>query len=292
MFATALLMCKVDEKDVDLIRAVEAGATPLGIKKLLVAHIHNQDPLPAPLVGLVEPPPPPRPPELDEAVTRLAAALPGIEVEGVVRAGPPEYVLAQLVDEFAVDLFIMGRNPAQGTTPGWGSASRKLLRLTTCSALVIPRGAALDLSSVVVGLDFSQYSTMALAVACQVSSHVKAIYQFDAKVPAAGGMKEEPFRQQVEQRAREHLDKDILPWLPRGAAPELIIHPGGKVAEALFEHAGTKPIIMGSRGLTPLAAMLLGSSADRVAGRSPGPVLIVRKKGNHMGLLAGLFHRS
>jgi nucleotide-binding universal stress UspA family protein len=49
---------------------------------------------------------------------------------------------------------------------------------------------------------------------------------------------------------------------------------------------------MGSRGLTPLAAMLLGSSADRVAGRSPGPVLIVRKKGNHMGLLAGLFHRS
>ena len=49
---------------------------------------------------------------------------------------------------------------------------------------------------------------------------------------------------------------------------------------------------MGSRGLTPLAALLLGSSADRVAGRSKGPVLIVRRKGSVLGLVERLFHKN
>ena len=66
---------------------------------------------------------------------------------------------------------------------------------------------------------------------------------------------------------------------------------GGKVADVLIAYAKADPIVMGSRGLTPLAALLLGSSADRTAGRSQGPVFIVRKKGSTMSLVERLFHR-
>ena len=44
--------------------------------------------------------------------------------------------------------------------------------------------------------------------------------------------------------------------------------------------------------MTPLAALLLGSSADRVAGRALGPVLIVRRKGSVLGLLERLVHKA
>lgn len=292
MFPTALVMLGLDGKDDSILAAVVAGAPKLGVRHVIVAHIHNRDPLPAPLVGLVAPPEPVAPAGLGEAVARLREALPGVEVEGLNRSGPPEYVLCSLTEEFDVDLFVMGRDQSRGEEAGWGSASRKILRQTTCSALVVPVTSKLDLSRVVVGFDFSQYSQMALAVACQIAGAATALYQFDTKVPVAGGIKQRGFKAKVAERAQDHLDTEILPWLTEGCTPDLVVHPGGRVAEALIGEAGDAPIVMGSRGLTPLAALLLGSSADRVAGRAKGPVLIVRRKGSVLGLVERLFHKN
>lgn len=292
MFPTALVMLGLDGKDDSILDALSVGAAKLGVQRVIVAHIHNRDPLPAPLVGLISPPEPAPPAGLKEAVAQIEAALPDVQVEGLNRSGPPEFVLARLTEEFDVDLFIMGRDQARGGEAGWGSASRKILRQTTCSALVVPVTSKLDLSRVVVGFDFSHYSNMALAVACQIAASATALYQFDDKVPVAGGIKQDGFKAQVEARAQAHLDSEILPWLTEGCKPGLVVHPGGKVADALINEAGEAPIVMGSRGLTPLAALLLGSSADRVAGRSKGPVLIVRRKGSVLGLVDRLFHKN
>jgi nucleotide-binding universal stress UspA family protein len=292
MFPTVLVMLGLDGKDDSILDALSTGAPKLGVQRVIVAHIHNQDPLPAPLVGLVAPPEPAAPAGLAEAVSRLQSALPGVAVEGLNRAGPPEYVLTRLTEEFDVDLFVMGRDQARDNEAGWGSASRKILRQTTCSALVVPVTSQLDLSRVVVGFDFSQYSNMALAVACQIAEKATVLYQFDNKVPVAGGIKQDGFKAQVAARAQAHLESEVMPWLKEGCSPDLVVHPGGKVADALIGEAGEAPIIMGSRGLTPLAALLLGSSADRVAGRSKGPVLIVRRKGSVLGLVERLFHKN
>jgi nucleotide-binding universal stress UspA family protein len=293
MFPTVLVMLGLDHKDDAILDALVAGASKLGVVRVLVAHIHNRDPIPAPLVGLVSMEEPPRPAGLDAAVASLSERLPGVSVDGMHRSGPPEYVLASLTEEFDVDLFVMGRDKAEGGSAGWGSASRKIVRQTTCSALVVPVGSTLDLSRVVVGFDFSQYSNMALAVACQIADSALAVYQYDDKVPAAGGLKQAPFKSQIEQAFRDHLQREVMPWLGKSCGgPELVAHGGGRVAEALLGHAGDSPIIMGSRGLTPLAALLLGSSADRVAGRATGPVLIVRKKGSVLGLFERLVHKN
>lgn len=292
MFPTALVMLGLNGKDDSILDALAAGAGKLGVRRVIVAHIHNRDPLPAPLVGLVAAPDPVSPAGLGAAVARLRGALPGVEVDGLNRSGPPEYVLSRLTEEFDVDLFVMGRAQARGGEAGWGSASRKILRQTTCSALVVPVTSQLDLSHMVVGFDFSQYSKMALAVACQIAESATALYQFDTNVPVASGLKMEAFKSQVAARAQAHLDTEILPWLTEGCTPELRVRSGGRVADALIEEAGEAPIVMGSRGLTPLAALLLGSSADRVAGRARGPVLIVRRKGSVLGLAERLFHKN
>ena len=48
---------------------------------------------------------------------------------------------------------------------------------------------------------------------------------------------------------------------------------------------------LSSRGLSRIATVLLGSTAERVAGLCDGPLLVVRRKGEVIGLLEGLFHR-
>jgi nucleotide-binding universal stress UspA family protein len=46
--------------------------------------------------------------------------------------------------------------------------------------------------------------------------------------------------------------------------------------------------VVGSRGLTPLAAVLLGSTAERLGGRCRQPLLVDRPKGAHHGLFTAI----
>lgn len=295
VFPHVLVMLGLDHRDDSVIRALVASAKRLGMKTVCVCHIDNRDPVSGPLVGLTpDEATREEPAELVAAAARLEDELPDhIEVKVRHLVGPTEAVLVKAVDEHDVDLVVMGRNPAIDGQPGWGSSRRKLLRLTTCSVLVVPHGSELDWSRVVCGMDFSQCAKAALGVACGSADSVDAVYQYDPKAVVEAGRKQEEFRQQVATNARKLLERDVLSKVGDGMArPNLIVHPGGKVADVLIRYAQTSPIVMGSRGMTPLAALLLGSSADRVAGRAVGPVLIVRQKGSVLGLLERLVHKA
>lgn len=293
-FPKVLVMLGLDHRDQSVLDALELGAEALGAADVHVCHVSNRDPLPPVLASLGQAEVPSAPPELQAAVDRLREAF---GTRRVVHShhliGPPEVVLSDVIEKLDVDLVIMGRNPAVDGQPGWGSARRKLLRLTTCSVLVVPHGTALNLDRIVCGLDFSDFAKTALSVACRLGTGVDAVYQYDPSAVSDGGQKREDFREKVANAAERHLAENVLVDSGPGfARPNLIVHPGGKVAEVLIRYAGEAPIVMGSRGLSPLAAMLLGSSADRVAGRALGPVLIVRRKGTVLGLLERLVHRG
>ena len=96
----------------------------------------------------------------------------------------------------------------------------------------------------------------------------------------------------IRARAEKHLETELMPLLQSEVPPRVVVHDGGRVADALISEAGDAPIVLGSRGLSPLARLLIGSSADRVAGRSRSPVLVVRKKGDTLNLFERLFHKA
>jgi nucleotide-binding universal stress UspA family protein len=293
MFKNVLVMLGLDHRDNSVLDAVIEAAPLLGFERLSLAHIHNRDPLPGPLAALAGSRTlPEAPPELEEARARVAAALPGQVVEALHLVGIPEVELRAAVDSHDIDLVVLGRNPAVDGQPGWGSSRRKLLRLTTCSVLVVPYGSHLNLERVVLGMDFSQYATLCLGVACRIAKGIDCVYQYDTSTLGDSGVKHAEFREKLHQHAREWFD-EILPQIGYGGRrPNFIAHSGGKVADVLIGYAKHDPIVMGSRGLTPLAALLLGSSADRTASHSLGPVFIVRKKGATMNLMERLFHRT
>lgn len=62
------------------------------------------------------------------------------------------------------------------------------------------------------------------------------------------------------------------------AVPELITGlPASRIVE-LAEREGARLIVIGSRGLTGLSSILVGSVAERVAQHAPMPVVIVKSK--------------
>jgi nucleotide-binding universal stress UspA family protein len=54
---------------------------------------------------------------------------------------------------------------------------------------------------------------------------------------------------------------------------------------------GADAVAVGSHGRTRLAAVLMGSTAERIAVRATLPVLLVRDKAERLGLLDSLVHR-
>lgn len=289
MYPKALVMLALDPRDHTVVEALVASAARMGVRDVRVAHVHARDPFPAALAPPLAPTD--RPELLDRAVEELRQRLPGCSVVGVHAVGRPDEELAHIIEAEDIDLLVIGRSRAEGGKDGWGPRGRKLLHAITCSALVVPEGARLDLADVVVGFDFSHCSAEALSIATHIADRVEAVYQYDLAAAGTGALTAEEFQIQLSGNALNHFEGTVLPQLGPVPRPELVVIPGADPAGVLVSVAGERPIVMGSRGLTRLALMLLGSTAETVAGMAEGPVLIARKKGETTGLLEGLIHR-
>lgn len=292
MYPNALIMLAMDERDASLLDGIVAAAGGLGIQSVRLVHVSATDPLPKGLLAGIDLPDPPPPAGLQQAVHTLQAALPGVEVTGEFAVGAPAEVLAQLIETHDVDLMVLGRSKAAtDDTPAWGPHGRHLLRTVSCSVLMVPQGASLSLDEVVVGLDFSSNAGEALRVATAVAGSVRAVCQYDAAVSGSGAITEAEFEQALRENAEKHFERDLLPLIGDAPRPALEIAAGPRASAVLIEKAGDGLLIVGSRGLSRVATLLLGSTAENLAGRARGPLLIVRKKGEVMGFFEGLVHR-
>jgi nucleotide-binding universal stress UspA family protein len=156
---------------------------------------------------------------------------------------------------------------------------------------VVPEGSRLDLTHAVVGLDFSAHAAHALGVACRLTDTATAVCQYDPRVATQGGLSQAEFGVELTRNARSHFDTVVRPKLPEGEAPRFEVLAGVQASDVLLDRAGDAVLVVGSRGLNKLATVLLGSTAELLAGRARGPVFIIRKKGEVLGLLEGLFRR-
>ena len=84
--------------------------------------------------------------------------------------------------------------------------------------------------------------------------------------------------ERVTKRIHKVMENRMAPRID-GDPPEIKVIGAGKVADSLIAEAGDGLLVVGSRGITRLAWVLLGSAANRVAARARGPVLVVREKG-------------
>jgi len=232
--------------------------------------------------------------ELDarEAWARLQKDIPGTsDATFAVVTANPMTALVVACREHNAGLLVLGMH-GPSSRAGVGALAGRCVRAAESDVLLIAEGKSGPFKRIVVGIDFSEHSRAALAMAmrfaAQDGSEVHAIHVF--KGPWAGlqfrphPMADDPGAQaKYRDLLRANLEAFCRPerpemqWThPRFELVEASSH-GSGIAEYL-RTSGADLVMLGTRGKTNLRDVFLGSTAERVVRDSPCSVLAIRAK--------------
>ena len=195
-----------------------------------------------------------------------------------------------------VDLIVMGRKIEMN---GSGKLAAKFARLVLCSMLFVPEGFTPRLDKVVVSVDYSNTSGLALDAALYIREHtpVDIIIHHAYDVPTGyhyTGKTHDEFQEIMGQNALDDAHEFIS---KRGLDTADFSYnmmydneddPGERAYECATE-SNAAMIIMSSRGRTGMASLLLGSVAEKmVQYDSKVPLIIIKNKKENLGFFDAL----
>jgi nucleotide-binding universal stress UspA family protein len=201
------------------------------------------------------------------------AAREGLDIEVRFQTGSPVYgeILAA-AEDIKPQLIIMGRKGKSGLERLLvGSVTARVIGSTSYKVLVVPRKAVLSLNKILVASDGSPAGHKAGQIALDIAKRTGC--QLTAVTAGYGELDPKQAKTIVRELAAEAKRQDI-PLIP--------LTPGGRPEDAIIQVATAKEtnlIIMGSRGLTGLKRLFMGSVAERVIGQAACPVLVVKDAG-------------
>ncbi|MEZ4700973.1 MAG: universal stress protein [Rhodothermales bacterium] len=235
--------------------------------------------------------------ELQHRVATTFGELPaGAEIQYLVGEGTTAETLLRWTRLKDIDLVIVGskRRDRDG-----GSTPEKMARRAPCSVLSIPDGAAPRITRILVPIDFSEHSMDALTKAIAIAAaagHTELVCLHVFNVPLGYykiGKTYEEFaaimRLHAEEKYRqfiEGVDRMGLDFVPLFEPSE---RPARRIPE-IAERERADLILMGARGRSNSAAVMLGSVTERVLLNASIPVIAVKQKGEeaNMGFLEAL----
>jgi nucleotide-binding universal stress UspA family protein len=211
------------------------------------------------------------------------------------KSGPPAHVIVEAARTGHYDLIVMGTHGRSGLTRVMlGSVAEKVVRHAICPVLTVrgteAAGAAVP-ARILVGLDFSAFSEIALARAAELASALGAtldpVHVWDRPALSPSELmvqRENDVRTSVGELIREGAEREMRGFMDAfnrdGRAvdvpsPRLLL---GEPASALLgelEKGAHDLVVVGTRGRTSLKHLLLGSVAEKLLRLSPVPVLTV-----------------
>jgi nucleotide-binding universal stress UspA family protein len=168
----------------------------------------------------------------------------------------------------------------------------------TCSVLVVPENASLRADRILVPVRNSQCSARAVEKACAVAAVTGGTVCCLNVFPIRGDYLEADLtldehmalmRQWAERENQQLLDSVNTSGVQVAAQCEPDTH--GRPAKTILErieHQSADLVVIGARGRTGAAGVLLGAVTEQLICQSPVPVLAVKKKGECIGILQAL----
>lgn len=208
----------------------------------------------------------------------------------VLQGNPLKEVLKKSHDE-AIDLLVVGKKNASTNS---GLVPQKLARKSSSHVLLVPENVNNELKKILVAIDFSDFSKLALQSAIDLASQCGAeiICQHIYEVPTGYskiGKSFEEFAQIMKGHAEKSFDKFIADFETEDLKITSVftLNNQQKVASKIEECAeqfNVNLIIIGARGRTNVAAILLGSVTEQLIGSmEKTPILIVKKRDKTFG---------
>lgn len=216
------------------------------------------------------------------------------EVQVEVIEGKPLDTLLHWTKVKKIDLFIAGRKP---TTKGSGILPHKLSRKLSCSVLFIPELEMHGVKKIMVPIDFSTHSDLAVKVGLKFSneiadSNIDCLHIY--KVPigfSKTGKSHEEFANLMKVNATREFENFTRPYTDK-CAFTLSLLDTGSVAELIQSEAeakGTDLVIMGSQGQSIGAFLLLGSTTEKFIQMNDSCLtLVVKTKDENIGFFEAL----
>lgn len=229
---------------------------------------------------------------MGESIGKYFTGAPGIDVTHEVLEGSQLDMLLQHIRLKNIDLVIVGRKSWEHTS---GHIAEKVARKAPCSVLIIPEGRDLIVENILVGSDFSPHSKEAMDIALafaqgSASSKIACLHVIEYSHDKSGN----GFLDLLRKVVRKDFDNFLRQFNFRGSSMRSDIIVEHNVAKAMREFCWrhkTDLIVVGSRGQTAAAAVLLGSVTENLIRMTNTPLLAVKRKGETMNLLKAFFTR-
>lgn len=236
-----------------------------------------------------------------EAIRAMRAAANAFRSQGFgvtcgTAAGSPMMEILRHAMETSTDLIVLGR-----TSEGDGSAAttaRRIAMKATCSVLVVPQDAEFRAKRILVPVRNSVCSARAVEAASAVAAASGGAITCLNVFPIRGEYLEADLTLEehaaLMQRWAQRENEQLLSGVDTGAVevssqclPDLQLRPAGAILKVANEQS-VDLIVIGARGRTGAAGVLLGAVTEQLIRLSPVPILAVKKKGECLGILRAL----
>lgn len=215
-----------------------------------------------------------------------------IELKVIVEEGNPKETILRWANIKDVDIMIMGR---KNEMEGSGSLAKDMAQKSPCSVFfLIDHNRIAMPKKVLIPLDFSEHSHLTFEFAQKLFRETKTeilalhIYEVPTGYYKTGKSYEE-FAEIMEGHARTDYKKFLHKYKHQHFECLFLMNEdenSGNFITRIAEEHHADWIIMGSRGRTSSASVLLGSTAENLVHvNNKLPMLIFKKKGENMNLI-------
>lgn len=219
----------------------------------------------------------------------------GITTKILIKQGnATKEILTTSLDQ-AADLIVLGRKVDSNSV-----LSTRISRRAACNLLLMPETGALDFDRILVPVDFSNYSELALQTALKLTGNSNAeitlqnVYSVPSSYRYAGKTFEE-FASIMEGNSSKDLvalTKKVGVTSGQKLTPIHTLNNGQNVSKLIFAEADKSKaslIVMGAKGRTAASALFIGSKAERMIQVDfTIPLLVVREKGANAGIIESI----
>lgn len=196
-----------------------------------------------------------------------------------------------------VDLIVLGR---KSELEGEGIISKKVVRLAPCSVILVPEVLPQHLQKIVVPIHFSEASNLAFEFSLNLASHhqglkIECLNIFS--VPTgyhATGKSFEKFAEIMKNNSQKSFEDLLENYDTKGLKIEAKFELDEKdsISKKIYQFAVKEQataIVIGSKGRTQAAAILLGSVAEKLIHLNAQlPLFVVKQRGHNMDFLEAL----